>query len=276
MRDALDLLACPRCRADVAGLGARAGALACTGCGATFPVTGGIPVLHRERAVRGADRFMRVLYDGLGALHDPGIRYALPLVQGASEATLRQRIIAWLELERLADAGDEGDRTLKILEVGIGTGANLPFLADALPPDREALVWGVDLSRTMLARCARRARTSSLDVRLAVADAHALPFADGSFDRVFNVGGIGSYGDPRAALAEMARVAKPGAPIVVVDEELDRRARPGLLAHLAFRTVTFNQWRPRAPLDALPPDAAEVEVAALSTFYFVLRFVRAG
>ncbi len=264
-------LACPRCHAALTGLGTQA--LSCTSCSATFPILDGIPQLHREKAIRGPDRLMRALYDGLGAFHDPGVRYALSLIQGTSESTLRQRIIAWLELDQL-DRRDDADGTLKILEVGIGTGANLPFLADALPPDREAIVWGVDLSRTMLASCARRARTSGLDVHLAIADAHALPFADASFDRVFHVGGIGSYRDPRAALAEMARVAKPGTPIVVVDEELDRRAQPGLLAHLAFRTVAFNQWNPRAPVDELPPDAVNVEVAALSMFYYVLRFTR--
>lgn len=265
-------LACPACRAPLAGLGERA--IGCTGCGAAFPIVDGIPWLHQERAVRGADRLMRVLYDGLGALHDPGVRYALSIAHGMSEATLRQRLVAWLELEALEGRGDDGPVT--ILEVGVGTGANLPYLADALPPGREALVWGVDLSRTMLARCARRARRSGLDLHLAVADAHALPFGDATFDRVFHVGGIGSYRDPRTALAEMARVAKPGTPVVVVDEELDRNAQPGLFAQLAFRTIVFNQRSPRAPVEALPRDATDIEVAALSTFYYVLRFVRGG
>ncbi len=262
-------LACPHCREGLTGVGSLS--LGCSGCAVVFPIFDGIPHLHREKAIRGPDRLMRALYDSLGAFHDPGVRYALSLLQGTSESTLRQRIIAWLELDQLDDASrDSGP--LRILEVGVGTGANLPFLADAIPPDREAIVWGVDLSRTMLATCARRARASGLDVSLAIADAHALPFADASFDRVFHVGGIGSYRDPRTALAEMARVAKPGTPIVVVDEELDRSAQPGILAHLAFRAVAFNQWRPRAPVEELPADAVDVEVAALSTFYYVLRF----
>lgn len=287
----LDLLACPACRGELTGLGARTGSLACAGCGLSFPILDGIPWLHRESVVGGADRFMRALYDGLGALHDPGVRYALSLAQGMSEDTLRRRIVAWLELDQLDQldhpahldprdgANADADTAWRILEVGVGTGANLPFLADALPPGRETVVWGVDLSRKMLALCARRARRarrSGLDVHLAGADAHALPFADASFDRVFHVGGIGSYRDPRAALAEMARVAKAGTPIVVVDEELDRSSQPGLLARLAFRAIVFNQWRPRAPLDALPPDATEVDVAPLSPFYYVLRFVRAA
>ncbi|HSY22463.1 MAG TPA: class I SAM-dependent methyltransferase, partial [Polyangiaceae bacterium] len=198
---------------------------------------------------------------------------ALPAVEGTSEPVLRRRLVAWLELDRMAANGGE---PVAILEVGIGTGANLAYVADALPPDRAALVWGVDLSRTMLARCARRARTSGLDVRLAIADAHALPFANATFDRVFHIGGIGSFRDPGLALAEMARVAKPGASIVVSDEELDGRAHHGLLARAAFRALTFNQRRPRAPVDALPAEATDIEVDFLSTFYFVLRFRRAA
>jgi ubiquinone/menaquinone biosynthesis C-methylase UbiE len=217
---------------------------------------------------------MRALYDGLGSLHDPGVRYALAAAQGMSEETLRRRLMGWLDLDGLDAAWDRGPA--RVLEVGVGTGANLPYLAAALPPEREAVVWGVDLSRTMLARCARTARKVGVEVRLAVADAHALPFADGSFDRVFHVGGIGSYRDRRLALAEMARVARPGTPIVVVDEELSRGMEHGVLAHLAFRAVTFNQWRPRAPLDDLPAEAREVEVEALSSFYYVLRFTCPG
>jgi SAM-dependent methyltransferase len=235
-------------------------------------VIAGIPDLHHEARVVGPDRLMRAVYNAFGALHDPGVRYALPAVEGTSEPVLRRRFVAWLELER---AAANASRPMAILEVGIGTGANLAYVADALPPDRPALVWGVDLSRTMLTRCAERARRSGRDVRLAVADAHALPFADATFDRVFHIGGIGSFRDPSLALAEMARVAKPGATIVVSDEELDRRAHHGLLARAAFAALTFNQPRPRAPVDALPTEATDVEVDFLSTFYFVLRFRRA-
>src|SRR5205085_2986283 len=112
----------------------------------------------------------------------------LPLVEGTSEPTLRRRLVAWLDLEALDGSGDP----LTFLEVGVGTGANLRYLAEALPPDHDAVVWGIDLSRTMLSRCARRASRERLDVRLALADAHALPFPAGAFDRVLHIGGIGS------------------------------------------------------------------------------------
>jgi ubiquinone/menaquinone biosynthesis C-methylase UbiE len=48
--------------------------------------------------------------------------------------------------------------------------------------------------------------------------AESLPFKDAQFDSILHVGGINAFNDRRAALAEMVRVARPGARLVVVDE----------------------------------------------------------
>jgi SAM-dependent methyltransferase len=64
--------------------------------------------------------------------------------------------------------------------------------------------------------------------RLAWAEAEALPFADATFDVVFSVGGFNYFRDPLAALAEMRRVARPSAPVIVADEDPDLiRFSPG-------------------------------------------------
>src|SRR5262245_31328093 len=62
------------------------GRLACSRCGTDWPVEDGLPRLYREADVRGTDRLMRVIYDGLPALHNPAVRYLLPVLQaGGSE-----------------------------------------------------------------------------------------------------------------------------------------------------------------------------------------------
>ena len=109
-------------------------------------------------------------------------------------------------------------------------------------------------------------------MHLLAADAHALPFADASFDRVFHVGGIGGYGDPRLGLAEMARVARPDTPIVVVDEQLDPGSRRSPFHRLVFRALTFYTAAPGSPLALLPPGASAVVPEQVSRYYYCLTF----
>ena len=136
-------------------------------------------------------------------------------------------------------------------------------------------LWGCDLSRGMLAVLTRRIerrRGWGQRLRLVQCDAHALPFADASFDRVFHVGAMNSYRDPKTALAEMARVAARETPIVVVDEQLDRSKAHGLYHRAVFRLVTFYDDHPHCPLEHLPPGATGVVEDQLSMFFYALTF----
>jgi ubiquinone/menaquinone biosynthesis C-methylase UbiE len=165
-----------------------------------------------------------------------------------------------------------GER-LRILEVGIGAGANLSLLDRDLPPYCDVEIWGLDLSVGMLERCRRRlAQDPGRPVRLLLADAHALPFPDACFDRVFHVGGIGGYGNPGRGLAEMARVARPGTPILVVDEQLDPAWRTSPFHRLVFRALTFYASESASPVGDLPPGATDVVSEQLSRYYYGLTF----
>jgi ubiquinone/menaquinone biosynthesis C-methylase UbiE len=125
----------------------------------------------------------------------------------------------------------------------------------------------------MLKECRRRvARQQHAGLRLLLADGHALPFPDESFDRVLNIGGVGGYRDPATALAEMARVAVRGTPIVVVDEQLDRSRKQGLLYRAAFRALTFYASNPRSPRALLPAGARDVVDEQPARCYYCLTF----
>lgn len=272
----LSLLACPRCRAPLAH---RAAALACASCAARWPIDkDGLAHLYDEARVRKRDRLLRRFYDGLPWLHEPVVRTTLPLFQDGTEAALRDAYMPRLALGALRPRDDS--EPVRVLEIGIGCGANLPLLRRDLPPGLPVEIWGCDLSLGMLGVLRRRlARDPDLSawpadraLRLLACDAHALPFRDGVFDRVFHVGAMNSYGDPRLALAEMARVAVPGTPIVVVDEQFDRN-RPHNLFHRAmFRLVTFYDAHPHAPLEHLPPGARDIMVDQPSMFFYCLTF----
>ena len=262
-------IVCPTCRGRLAIDGGR---LDCHQCGASWPIENGLPRLYRESTVRGTDRLMRVFYDGLPSLHDPLTRHLLPLLQaGGSEAALRDGYMKRIDLASLTPRAD--GRPLRILELGVGAGANLPLLQRDLPPGIAAEIWGLDLSVGMLRQCQRRLRSfCGPPVHLLVGDAHALPFADGAFDRVFHVGAMGSFRDGRRVLAEMTRVAAPGTPIVVVDEQLDPGRTQRLHHRLAFRLLTFYDASPHCPSELLPPGVTDVLEEAISRFYYCLSF----
>ncbi len=241
------------------------GALRCMGCGGGWPVRDGWARLFTPADVRGADRLMNVIYDRLAPLHDPMVKVALPLCGTGTEDGLRDAYLPRLDLGSLPT-----DRPVRILEVGIGTGANVPRLRAALR-GRPVELWGVDLAPGMARICRRRARRHGWDLRLALADAHALPFPDASFDRVFHVGATNNYRDPALALREMARVAKPGTPIVVVDERLDPDRSNSLWHRATFRAVCFyNPW-PEDPVAAVPA-GADVRDEQLARFFYCVTF----
>lgn len=270
MNDAgLAQLVCPTCRGRLAQNG---GSLDCRQCRASWAVEAGLPRLYRESTVRGTDRLMRVFYDGLPSLHDPLTRHLLPLLEaGGSEAALRDGYMKRIDLAALAPRAD--GRPLRILEIGVGAGANLPLLQRDLPRGIAAAIWGLDLSVGMLRQCQRRLRTwTGAPVHLLAGDAHALPFADGAFDRVFHVGAMGSFRDGRRVLAEMTRVAAPGTPIVVVDEQLDPGRAHRLHHRAAFRLLTFYDPSPHCPVELLPPGVTDVLEEAISRFYYCLSF----
>lgn len=241
-------------------------------CRESWKVRDGLPRLFREDWVKGTDRLMRALYNGMPSLHNPAVRFLIPVLQlGGNEAELRGGYIRRLELTGLR-AGR--DRPLRILEVGVGAGANIPLIMDELGLQAgEVEYWGLDLSIGMLGVCRRLVAKHGYDhVRLMVGDAHNLPFEDNSFDRAFHVGGIGGFNDPARALAEMARVALPDTPIVVVDEQLDPSLEHNLWQRIMFRAATFYDDNPHCPVEDLPEGATDILEEHVSRFYYSMRF----
>ncbi|PSP85004.1 hypothetical protein BRC83_03595 [Halobacteriales archaeon QS_1_68_17] len=108
----------------------------------------------------------------------------------------------------------EGDA---ILDVGCGVGADVVALAELV--GSTGRVVGVDNSRRMIERAAGRPDPSAGTAAFHVGDAHDLPYRADAFDscraeRVFQ-----HLADPRAALAELRRVTRPGGLVWVADPD---------------------------------------------------------
>jgi phosphatidylethanolamine/phosphatidyl-N-methylethanolamine N-methyltransferase len=100
----------------------------------------------------------------------------------------------------------------RVLEVGVGTGLALPHY---LPMKR---ITGIDLSTEMLAQARKRVAESALAnvEALHEMDAEATDFEDGSFDIAVAMFVASVVPRPRALLAEMRRVVRPGGNILFV------------------------------------------------------------
>ena len=94
----------------------------------------------------------------------------------------------------------------RVLEVGLGTGLNMPFYDRA----RVRNIVGVEPSLRMHRLALKRIRDAGIDVELVGLSAEALPIADASFDTVVSTYTLCTIPDPVAALKEMRRVLVPG------------------------------------------------------------------
>ncbi len=91
-----------------------------------------------------------------------------------------------------------------VLEIGIGTGLNLPAYPMA------ASLRAIDASTPALALAERRADHLGRPVALTAGDAASLPFPDGSFDVIVGTFVLCSVADVAATLRESRRVLRPG------------------------------------------------------------------
>jgi len=102
----------------------------------------------------------------------------------------------------------------RILEIGPGTGYYTLDLAESVGPEGRVDIF--DLQREMLDHTLRRvAERGIVNVHDAQGDARDLPYDDASFDAVLLVAVLGEIPDPDAAMAEVARVLRPGGRAVV-------------------------------------------------------------
>lgn len=111
---------------------------------------------------------------------------------------------------------------MRVLDIACGTGEPAISLATELAGGGEVV--GVDISPTPLKIAGERATQRGLsNVTFQQADAHELPFADNTFDRITSRLGVMFFSDLQRALSEMRRVLKPtGRAILLVWGPMDQ------------------------------------------------------
>jgi ubiquinone/menaquinone biosynthesis C-methylase UbiE len=128
-------------------------------------------------------------------------------------------------------AGFQSARGLRVLEIGVGIGADYEQWLKA-----GALATGVDLSILSLRVARLRCEAAGLKPDLHQADAEDLPFPSGSFDFVYSYGVMHHSPNTAACIEEAWRVLKPGGQLRIMLYQ-----HPSLTGIMLW--LRFGLWR---------------------------------
>ena len=133
-----------------------------------------------------------------------------------------------------------------VLEVGIGTGLNLPLYPT------HCHITGIDLSEEMLEKAQDKViELGLIGVTLKVMDATVMDFGDSEFDSAVATYTISAVPDPVGVLREMRRVVKPGGSIVLLNHFRSERRVVGRLEDLVSPVCTRLGWKSNLPFEPL-------------------------
>jgi ubiquinone/menaquinone biosynthesis C-methylase UbiE len=109
----------------------------------------------------------------------------------------------------------------QVLEIGIGSGLNLPLYG---PGVRSVI--GLEPSPELLRMARERGRAASISIDFLEASAEAIPLDDGCVDTIITTWTLCTIPDVARALAEMRRVLRPGGVLLFVEH--GRAPEPGV------------------------------------------------
>ncbi|MDR3741111.1 MAG: methyltransferase domain-containing protein [Terracidiphilus sp.] len=199
--------------------------------GRVYPVREEIPLF--VSSLTGPNFSAQTHYDRIAPFYDFGTKAYEFLSQESNPRS------SWFSLLNIQPGA-------RLLDIGVGTGASLPFLP------KEIEFFGVDISWSMLRRCHRKLQRLGRTGYLFQAEACHLPFRAAVFDVVIHTLGIRQFSSPSRAVREMIWVARPGAQILIVDRAIRAKSSADTQGQQAR---SLAEW--------IPDDMEHVETHAL-------------
>jgi SAM-dependent methyltransferase len=146
----------------------------------------------------------------------------------------------------------------RVLDIPCGGGVAFR----GLRPEQELDYVAADLSRVMLRRARAEADRRGIHwIEFVEADVEALPFDDRSFDLVVTYAGLHCFPEPPAAIAEMARVLRPGGELRGTSLVTRTGLRQDALVRLMQVGGVFGPGLTLAELETFLADAGLVKVS---------------
>ena len=163
---------------------------------------------------------------------------------------IKRRYDRWSRFYDVFDLGGVNDQKIlavdlmnlepdaKVMDMGTGTGAILPYLAGKLENGKAI---GIDFSVKMVKTANERILKEGIasKAKAMVADGTELPFPDNHFDGIIATFAFTSFPEPEKAIRECARVLRPGGVFSILDT-----GRPlGKKHQFRYRYLKFVMWR---------------------------------
>ncbi len=213
--------------------------------GNEYRIKNGFPDLTYPPELSCEDEFARSFYDGRAHAYDENLHLTFE-THGEDEQKLRNEFIDELKL-------GPSDR---VLEVSCGTGRDSEIISQRLGAGGQICLQ--DIAAGMLERCRNRLSQTSVPTSYSVSNACYLPYPDRYFDAVYSFGGLGEFSDIKRSLAEIVRVSKVGARVVVGDESMPPWLRETEFAKILI--TTNKQFLAKLPLEEMPVEARDVHL----------------
>ena len=133
---------------------------------------------------------------------------------------------------------------MNVLEIGFGNGLFFPELARKA---KDLKLFGLDFSEAMMEEASRRNAASVKDgtLNLHFGSSEKMPFADGSFDRVYCINVIYFWENPATHLREVKRVLKPSGQFIAALRTKDTMEK------MPFTRFGFAMYEEQAWKDVL-------------------------
>lgn len=180
-------------------------------------------------------------YDWIAPFYDILMK-AAAFVDGIKPSRGRKTFVKYMELEPAE----------RVLEVGVGTGLNLPLVSRKIGV--RGRLFGLDNSTPMLEQCQRKLQRKRVPAFLVGGSAERLPFKNGVFDTVYVFGSFNLLSDPEKSISELMRVAVPRGSIFVSDKSLVAYKKHGLQKKLMLFLEPSLADPPPLGLIPVPPD----------------------
>jgi SAM-dependent methyltransferase len=126
----------------------------------------------------------------------------------------------------------------------------------------------IDLSETMIRQGSEMMSRAGVPVDLVLGDAMELPFQSDRFDVVLSYGAVNGLTDPAKAIAEMARVARPGGVLLFLDEQMYPDATPVERAYF-MKVLSSHNVIHHCPVESFPASLTDVRVSQVYPFYYI-------